>query len=109
ATDPVAPATEDKSVPDFKATGKKEVIAGHNAEEWVGTADEGLMDVWVASDFPKSMANGYMDAMMSSSRSGPKAKRMMQQIFSKGQFFVRMSMTKDDGQKLISMEFVKAE
>jgi len=46
-----AKATE----PDFKPTGRKEKIAGIEAEEYVGTSDKKLTEVWVTKELGKFM------------------------------------------------------
>lgn len=50
-----SPANKNGTAPDFKATGRKEKIAGIEAEEYVGTADKKITEIWVTKELGKFM------------------------------------------------------
>lgn len=48
-------ATKDMKAPEFKPTGRKETIAGVEAEEYVGVSDKRQTEMWVTKELGKVM------------------------------------------------------
>ena len=98
--------TADESDTKVTATGKKEMIAGHNAEEYLVTEKGDVDTFWVASDFPADMRESMEKAMQEQPRqNGGQAFR---QFAAKGLFPVRMVFV-NNGETAATMELVSVE
>jgi Domain of unknown function (DUF4412) len=89
---------------ELKATGHKDTIAGHTAEEYTFKDGPADISLWASSGFPKSLCSqsevvGQQDNVM------PAA---MKQLAKKGLFPVKLVISQQ-GEVAASMEFVKYE
>jgi Domain of unknown function (DUF4412) len=98
---------------DLKPTGNKQTISGHPAEEYLITGLKIMgqnvdMSVWVSSNFPEDIRQGFYHTLKSSSAQDPKLFKALKQLAAKGLVPVRTE-TKQGGQIAMTMEFVKYE
>jgi len=94
---------------EVKATGNKETIAGHPAEEYSLKGQKGVdISLWMTADMPKDIQESFFNAIKDSPNQDPNVKKAMKQLADKGLVMVRIVM-KDAGETQMTMEFVKYE
>jgi hypothetical protein len=106
-SDSVAMAKAGDEQLEIKPTGKKAMIAGHNAEEYQMKLKEGEMSMWMASDFPKNIMEAF-HSMSNTQKQDVKVTRALKELMDKGQVPVKMQMS-SAGEIAMTMELVKVE
>jgi hypothetical protein len=107
-SDSAAHAIASKEILDLKPTGKKEIINGHPSEEFVIQTPKANIDLWAASDFPKSLCESMHHAIASQPGQDPQQQKMLSMLADKGLFPIKI-IVMEGTEVATTMEFVKYE